>query len=105
MEEGWGVEMERCLFCGGNIIRKQCLQCGRSDDIKYELYVQEMQKKCKDDGSMWNRHPIRKVMGFYDREEKNDGDLNREACTEGKPVLPSIIKRRGQGPYRRRKNV
>jgi hypothetical protein len=39
----------KCFWCGGNIVSdpppEHCLQCGRSTDIEYEIYVKEAQKK------------------------------------------------------------
>jgi ribosomal protein L24E len=38
-------KINRCYFCGGNISDGYCIMCGRSDDVKHELYVMEEQKK------------------------------------------------------------
>ena len=37
--------VNRCTFCGGNLSGGHCIMCGRSDDVKHELYVQVEQKK------------------------------------------------------------
>jgi len=35
----------RCFFCHGNIIDGRCIMCGRTINLKYELFIMEEQKK------------------------------------------------------------
>ncbi len=60
--------MERCFFCGGNIIEGRCLQCARSSDFEYEIYVMEAQKKHVGDDAMWHIKPRKRARGFYNWE-------------------------------------
>ncbi len=35
----------RCFFCNGNISEGRCIMCGRSTDMKKELWIMAEQKK------------------------------------------------------------
>ena len=44
-KSGMEISKDRCYFCGGNISSRMCIMCGRSTNIRHELYVMGEQRK------------------------------------------------------------